>query len=232
MFIITGDTHGDFRDLQFMIESDKISLDDTVVILGDAGFNFYGNNHGDKDKKKRMNKYGVTILSIHGNHEMRPSTIPSYEIKEWRDGQIYYEPEFPNLLFAIDGEVYDFDGDKAIVIGGAYSVDKFYRLARNPDDPKWWSDEQPSDEIKQRVANKLNGMDWKVDLVLSHTCPKKYIPTEMFLPGLDQSTVDDSTEQWLDEIENRLDYRKWFCGHWHTDKTVDKMRFVFNDYVW
>ena len=42
-------------------------------------------------------------------------------MKNWHDGVVYYEPEFPNILFAKDGEIYDFDGKKALVIGGAYS---------------------------------------------------------------------------------------------------------------
>lgn len=32
----------------------------------------------------------------------------------------------------------------------------------------WWPDEQPSDEIKHQVEEKLEGMDWEVDVVLTH----------------------------------------------------------------
>ena len=48
----------------------------------------------------------------------------------------------------------------------------------------------------------------------SHTCPRKYEPVEHFMPGIDQSKVDKSTENWLDTIEDRLDYKEWYCGHW------------------
>lgn len=114
---------------------------------------------------------------------------------------------------------------QAIVIGGAYSVDKFYRLERGV---PWLSDEQPSAEIKAAVENRLDFLGWKVDLVLSHTCPTKYIPVECFLPFVDQSTVDRSTEDWLDGIEDRLDYKQWFCGHWHIDKRIDRLHFLFS----
>lgn len=30
-------------------------------------------------------------------------------MKNWHDGVAYYEPEFPNILFAKDGEIYDLD---------------------------------------------------------------------------------------------------------------------------
>ena len=38
--------------------------------------------------------------------------------------------------------------------------------------------------------------------------------------------VDHSTEEWLDKIEDQLDYKDWFCGHWHIDKRIDKMHFM------
>ena len=44
-----------------------------------------------------------------------------------------------------------------------------------------------------------------------------------------KSKVDKSTEEFLDEIENITEYKKWYCGHYHTDKTVDKLRFMMND---
>lgn len=69
-----------------------------------------------------------------------------------------------------------------------------------------------------------------IDVVLSHTCPFKYEPVEEFLPGIDQSTVDDSTEKWLDVIEETTDYMAWFCGHWHTNKRIDKMHFLFHQF--
>ena len=43
---------------------------------------------------------------------------------------VWVEDKYPNLLFAKDGEVYDFDGYKCLVIGGAYSVDKYWRIFR------------------------------------------------------------------------------------------------------
>ena len=68
------------------------------------------------------------------------------------------------------------------------------------------------------------------DIILSHTCPFKYEPTEMFLGVIDRRTVDDSTERWLDTIEDAGKYKAWFCGHWHTDKRIDKMHFLFHSF--
>lgn len=228
MVYYTGDIHSKISKILFDISHYELSSKDTIVILGDAGLNYYGNDRGDKRNKTRLSEQGITIFSIHGNHEMRPSAILSYLTKEWNGGVVYYEEAYPNLLFAKDGEVYSLDGKKTIVIGGAYSVDKFYRLMRGFN---WFSDEQPSDEIKQYVINALEHCNWKIDQVLSHTCPSKYIPTEAFLSGIDQSSVDNSTENWLDEIENKLDYKRWLCGHWHIDKKIDKLHFLMDDLI-
>ncbi len=54
--------------------------------------------------------------------------------------------------------------------------------------------------------------------------------TEMFLPMVDQSSVDDSTERWLDEIEKKIQYKAWYCGHWHTEKRIDKMHFLYRTF--
>ena len=199
---------------------------DTMVILGDAGFNYYGGSR-DAKVKKQANAFPIRFLCIHGNHEIRPQNIPGYRETAFCGGHVLYEPEYPDLLFAIDGEVYELDGYRCIAIGGAYSVDKFYRLDKGYG---WWPDEQPSPEIKAAVERKLEALDHTVDIVLSHTCPRKYEPVETFLGFIDQSTVDKSTEDWLDEIEAGTDYRKWYCGHYHTRKRIDRMQFMFEDY--
>ena len=225
MIYITGDIHGQVEYVQTMIRLKSITPTDTIVLLGDVGLNYYGNKYGDCSKKRRLDAHGIPILCIHGNHEMRPESLISYREMLWNGGTVYVEEEFPNLLFAKDGEIYNLEGYTALAIGGAYSVDKWHRLHCGL---HWFTDEQPSDTIKARVENKLDSIGWKVDAVLSHTCPYRYIPTEAFLIGVDQSTVDNSTEQWLDTIEKRLDYRIWYCGHFHIEKRIDKMRFLFH----
>lgn len=226
MIYITGDTHGNFDHVEYFCKCHQTNTDDVLIILGDAGIN-YSSPKFDKKIKEQLSQLPITIFAIHGNHEQRPFTIPSYQEKLWKEGTVYYEPEFPTILFAKDGEIFDFDGNKTIVIGGAYSVDKEYRLIRGL---KWWEDEQPSDEIKSYVESQLDRVNWNIDVVLSHTTPLKYEPVEVFLPFIDQSTVDKSTEEWLDKIENKLAYRKWYSGHYHTEKKVDKLELMFTNF--
>lgn len=225
---ITGDTHGDFSRLEIFaktmgIRKEKGRERDICIILGDAGLNYFGDIRDVKTKNK-VSRLPFDLFCIHGNHEMRPETVEGYEQAEWHEGTVYRQKEFPHLIFARDGEIYDFAGKKTLVIGGAYSVDKEYRIQMGY---RWFPDEQPSEEIKKRVEQKLDEVGWKVDVVLSHTCPLKYQPTEHFIPGLAQSRVDSTTENWLDGIEDKLKYQKWYCGHYHVDKRIDRIEFLF-----
>lgn len=226
MVYITGDTHGDFRNVARFCEKMQTNKDGVLIILGDAGVNYYG-GEPDAKKKEYLESLPITIFAIHGNHEMRPQTIPTYHEVGWNGGAVYVEDEYPHILFAKDGELYDIGGQRTFVIGGAYSVDKAYRLLHGLG---WWPDEQPSEETKRRVEENLDAVDWSVDVVLTHTAPLKYEPREVFLPGINQSMVDKSTEQWLDGIEERLGYWKWYCGHYHTIKEIKGVEFMFDNF--
>ena len=224
MIYITGDTHARFDRVELFCKENNTSKDDILIILGDAGLNYYCNKK-DKKLKEYVSSLPITIFSIHGNHEERPFNIDSYKLKDFCGGKVWVEEEYPNLLFAKDGEVYDFNGISTLVIGGAYSVDKFYRQMMGY---MWFKDEQPSEEIKREVEEKLENIGWNIDCVLTHTTPVKYEPVEWFLSGVNQSTVDKSTELWLDIIEEKLNYKKWYCGHYHGEKKIDKIEFMFN----
>lgn len=226
MIYITGDTHGKFGRVEVFCQKMKTTKDDTLIILGDAGFNFYG-NWSDEYRKKLINDCPIRVFCIHGNHEIRPQNIPTYVEGTFCGGKVLYEPDYPDILFGIDGEVYDFDGLSSIVIGGAYSVDKFYRLSRGYG---WWRDEQPSDEIKAKVEATLAERGNKIDVILSHTTPLKYEPVEVFLSFIDQSTVDKSTEEWLDKLEEKVEYKKWYSAHYHTMKKIDRLQIMYEDF--
>ena len=223
MIYITGDTHGRFERIEEFCYKNNTTKEDILIILGDAGINYNG-GYKDNYKKDDLQSLPITIFAIHGNHEQRPQTILSYKEKLWHGGVVYYEDDYPNILFGKDGEIFDFNGMKAIVIGGAYSVDKEAR------GDKWFEDEQPSDEIKEYVEKQLYYCDWNIDIVLSHTTPLKYEPVEAFLAGIDQSQVDKTTEIWLDKIEDMLTYKKWYCGHYHIEKRIDNIEFMYNNF--
>lgn len=217
MIYITGDTHRDFTRLNNI----KFNNNDMLIILGDAGINYFLNDE-DIRFKEYLNGLNIKLFCIRGNHEERPENINTYKEKNMFGGKVFVEDEYPNLIFAKDGEEYNMDGKSVLVIGGAYSIDKEYRLLYGH---KWFKDEQLTKNEMNNIFKKANGKHF--DIVLTHTCPYKYEPKEMFISFIDQSKVDKEMECFLNKIEENIDYDKWYCGHFHTEKKIDKLEFMF-----
>lgn len=217
MFYITGDTHRDFTSVH------DLPKGSTLIILGDAGINYFLNEE-DKELKEYLNSLGITFLCVQGNHEERPENIPTYKEKIMYGGKVFIEDDYPNLIFLKNGEVYIINNKKVLVIGGAYSIDKNIRLTYGW---HWFKDEQLSKSEMNMILEKYQGTH--VDVILSHTSPKKYEPVEVFLSGIDQNTVDKTMEEFLDTVEETIKYDKWYCGHYHTEKIVDKIEFMFEN---
>ena len=224
MVYITGDTHRNFNRVITFCDKFNTSKEDVLIILGDVGINFWGEEE-DKEVKKKLSQLPISFFCIHGNHEMRPESIATYKETERYGGTVYWEPEFPNLLFAKDSEIYVLGGKRSIAIGGAYSVDKDVRIMSGYG---WWPDEQPSAEIMKRVTKRLDSENWSVDFVLSHTCPYNRMGDVLpyRYPG-----VDSTTEKWLETIEERLTYIKWYCGHFHKNVRTGSMQFLYEDII-
>ena len=217
MIYITGDTHREFYRLHDIEQNENNML----IILGDTGINYYLDER-DKTLKEQLNSHNIKLFCVQGNHEERTENISTYKEIDMFGGKVFIEEAYPNLIFAKNGELYNIDNKKVLVICGAYSVDKNYRIIYGY---QWFKDEQLSKEEMDNILNKYKGQH--IDMVLSHTCPLKYEPTEVFMKGIDQSEVDKSTEKFLNKVEQSINYDKWYCGHYHTEKQIDKLEFMF-----
>ncbi len=227
MVILTDDTHRDFSRIFDFCEEYDTTPEDILVILGDAGINYFLDD-SDRRLKQELASLPVTLFLIRGNHEEYPGEISSYQEIPWNGGIAYREPEFPNLIFARDGGLYRLEGRSVLTVGGAYSIDKYARLRGGA---PWFASEQPDETAKRYGEEQLEQAGWRVDYVFSHTCPRQYQPRHAFLPGLNQSLVDNSTERWLDSIEVRLSYNSWYCGHYHIDDRVGPVCFLQDDFL-
>ena len=96
---VTGDTHGDFRQIGDFCSVMGTKRDDVMIVLGDAGLNYFGDER-DTARKTGVSRTRMTYLMIHGNHEMRPATLDGYRLIPWNGGMVYQEEPFLNLLFA------------------------------------------------------------------------------------------------------------------------------------
>lgn len=221
-----------------------------IIILGDSGLNFWLNNT-DKKYKKLLNSQGYHIYCVRGNHEERPENL-GYELSYDPEvfGLVYDDPNFENIKYFVDGGEYTIGGHSVLVIGGAYSIDKWYRLARagytpeeaetaNPKKCGWFKDEQLTAAEVGDIWDKVQGKYY--DFVFTHTCPLSWEPTDLFLSGIDQSRVDKFMEVFLDDIKDKFSWGVWCFGHYHADRVerpnveqfymdYEKMEIVWNRY--
>lgn len=235
---ITGDTHRDFTRIVWFTERFNTTKDDLLIILGDACINYFEDER-DQELKAELEELPITLMLVRGNHEARPVPMSmggpySLEIVRRPEygGTFLVEPEYPSLLFALDNAIYRLHDKEAIVYGGAYSVDKPWRLATGQ---KWFPDEQMNDYELEMAFDYLvfsgSRLIKKPNIVLAHTCPYNKRPVEMFLDGVDQRTVDSTMEQWFSRFITLLPEATWYCGHWHINKIDGQVHFLYEDIV-
>lgn len=219
-YLIRGDCHGDFTWLNARMFRILNPKDYAIIILGDVGFNT-GNTFRDDMKKEYASQFGYSIYCVRGNHEVRPENVEGME-RIWDSNvqaNVWYESTHPLIRYFDNYGIYYLKTEdreyRTLVIGGAYSVDKYYRLKNNL---LWWEDEQLSDKEKVDAEMLIRQTSKHFDLVLSHTCPYSWEPRDLFLPCVDQSTVDNSMELWLENIEKDIDWNIWLWAHFHCDR--------------
>lgn len=217
-WLITGDTHGDYS--RFANLEDKYKNDQTAIIcLGDFAINWHLNDNDYFKKHSLCKKYPQYFYLVRGNHEARPQDVHNMTAiyDENVGGNVYMEPDFPKIRYFMDYGIYKLRMNsynyKFAVIGGAYSVDKYYRLETGQ---KWFSDEMLTEDERINCMSAL--MNKKFDFILSHTAPLRWEPIDLFLNGIDQSKVDKTMEKFLDEIVSTCRTNLYIFGHYHCDR--------------
>lgn len=223
MVYLTGDTHGNFTRVENFCKRMNTSKDDTFIVLGDNAVNF-SNPYSDLNLRKQLSNLPVTFFLIRGNHDKRPSDVPGMRIVQKFGNDCLWQEKWPNIYYALDGLVYDFEGKSCLVIGGAYSIDKAYRLRCCPQ--TWFENEQLSSGEMEKIKKDTFGKTF--DYILTHTAPESKIPHYMLPLGVTQT--DNTMELFFDELEKSVSYNKWYCGHFHIETTVDKIVYMYNDY--
>ena len=221
---ITGDLHGQIENIKQFVEQnyDTHCFDgsDIMILLGDAGFNYYLDEKDDK-LKEEVSRLPFTFFVIRGNHEERPGTLyrqhkhnGSWDVEMFCDNFVYVEAKYPKIKYAMDDpNLYKINNQLIAIYPGAYSVDKEYRLMNGW---RWFKHEQLTEE--ERLWGLTLAKDLEVDLVLSHTAPLEFEPRDLFLSSINQSTVDKSMEKYLQQIHEMVDYKLWCWGHYHADR--------------
>lgn len=227
IFLI-GDLHGSFKPVRSFAERyiNLKKIDNNVLIcLGDFGGNFFF-DYRDENFKEKLGKYNFTYFVIRGNHEERPSLCMERKPSKWHienyfENKVYVENDYPYIKYALDfPSFYNIGGYETFIFPGAYSVDKFRRIQLNW---SWFPAEQLTKEEMDLGLQMVESHKNKCDLILSHTCPIGYEPTDLFMSTIDQSMVDKTMERYLDFIEHGVDYKIWLWGHFHEFRDYSRL---------
>ena len=249
---VTGDTHGNLYDIAYRLEKAHQIGATSLLIAGDVGL-VYGKPRPDRHGNLRQPTYqidrleeacernDITCIVMRGNHDtryirdMREGLLGDYTHLIDEDGSWYALYRAPHVLFASDrGGAYRIGGKDALLIPGAWSIDKAYRLYNG-----WpWEEEEQLDETERtRITGLASHIPF--DAIVSHTCPLSWQAKmgDLLLQGA--QNLDNTMELWLDEVLERVSVTSepnnpvWYFGHYHADRKIEGAigRLLFDDIV-
>jgi len=225
---VVGDTHGfgsDFRKVKTWSKANKKELtkDDVLIQLGDAGWIWYapGTNKEQEYWLNWLATRNFTLLVVLGNHENYDSVEEFPECEMFGGTVQYYESTerfgTGRVYFAKRGEVYNINGKSFWAFGGALSCDKGLRTVG----VDFWDGEQPTWNEFEYGMTQLDKVDWKVDYVITHTCPVNIIGDVIHTTVYTEGKFKDPVAEYLYEVYKKIEFSEWFAGHFHTDVTLD-----------
>jgi len=224
MVYITGDIHSQpFPRLNThsFFEQKEMTKEDYVIICGDFGLVW------DKEESKRekheldeLESRSFTTLFCDGNHE-NFDRLNAYPVEEWHGGKVHKIR--PSVIHLMRGEIYEINGKKFFVFGGAnshdirdgvlevgdpriktweYDYDKLFRINH----VSWWKEELPNAEEMAHGLDSLKKNDYKVDYIVTHEMATSTQSLFCALEGLLPHKVDELNE-YLEEIRIKTDYQ-------------------------
>jgi len=216
---VCGDTHGSYDIKKLSTknwkEQKELTKDDVLIQLGDFGFIW-----SDPATKEELNWLNwladkkFTTAVVLGNHENYDiiETLPWEE--KWGNEVQFWEAKSGNRIYFFKrGAIYKINGKDILTIGGALSIDKHMRS----EGISWWKQEDITREEIENCFNELDSHGYKVDYILTHTCPSRIV-MEFIHPSMyNMGKFNDYTAKFLDEIDNLVEFDGWFFGHMHVD---------------
>lgn len=198
----------------------ELIRDDYVIILGDFGI-CWDNSKEENYWLDWFEDKPWTTLWIDGNHQNFP-LLYNYPLEKWNSGWTHIMR--PHIRHLVRGEVFTIDNKTFFCMGGAASIDKHLRK----EGKTWWPEEIPTYNEFATAADNLRAHNMKIDYILSHTTSNRTIQKlDKWFPQFDPVT------NFLDKfVEEEVDYKINFFGHFHQDRTIDnKHILLYNDII-
>lgn len=166
---------------------------------------------------------GFTVATCFGNHCNFPA-IRALPLEDWNGGKVHKVR--PHVMYLENGEVFNINGFKFFIFGGATSVDRAFRR----EGKTWFPEEIPSREEMQHAADTLERNNFNVDYILSH-CAPSHIVDKLFPYELERAH-DDVTNFLEKYVVAQATFKGHFMGHYHLNKTYEnKYHILYNDII-
>ena len=225
MIYITGDIHANQRKWVAEIEPHLIK-GDVLIVAGDFGYGFWDDIYWPQEMFfDHIAEQEYIVLFIDGNHEHfdKLNALPE---STWNGGKVHFIRD--NVIHLMRGQIFEIEGVSIFTMGGGFSLDK----ARRTPGISWFKQEMPSDEEYVEAEAYLCKHGNMVDYIVSHTCPTEsveYLATYGG-HGISKNVLEErKLTSFLQSIANRVEYKKWFFGHFHIDKEIWKNQIaIFN----
>lgn len=225
MIFITGDIHGTI-DIDKIINffsnenvSNHLTKQDYLILLGDTSI-CWDDGKIDSKVKSILQGLPITTLFIDGNHDNH-QLIAEYPIVAWNGGHVH-EIE-SDILHLMRGEIFTLEDKTFFTFGGAYSIDQHHRT----EGISWWPEELPSAEEYERGLVNLAKHRNCVDYILTHTAPA-FVVGEL---GLEFMEDEEELQEYFERIAECVNFKEWFCGHFHEDIIIDEKFHVMMDEI-
>jgi predicted phosphodiesterase len=124
---VAGDTHGNGPWWSYLLPQASLRRADVVVQVGDFGFWEHspsGVAYLDQ-AEDAADEHGLTIYALHGNHDNWSLVMRRYGERRDPDGFVIVRP---HIRYIPQGHIWTWAGVRIRAFGGAYSVDKHWRL--------------------------------------------------------------------------------------------------------
>jgi Icc-related predicted phosphoesterase len=172
--LMAGDTHGDGAHVRYLLQVAQRKGCSCIFVLGDFGYWEHmpqGVNFLDR-ANLNANLKNIPIYFLDGNHDKTSLLLEKYDWPEQIDDEGFLLVR-PYVRYARRGHAWNWDGVRFIALGGAYSVDKSWRLERedktNRPESLWFPEEEMTDEDMDNVLT--NQTTQYVDVMLAHDKP-------------------------------------------------------------
>lgn len=181
----------------------ELTKDDIVIICGDAGF-MWDNSNETKYWDNWCEERPFTILAALGNHE-NYTAIRTLPLEEWNGGHV--RKVRPHVMYAENGEIFTLNKQTFFFMGGASSVDRYYRT----EGKSWWPDEIPSRAEMENAVNNLSAHNFKVNHIITHTAPN-FILDKFYYEH------DSLTNFLTSYVQRFVSFDNWWFAHFHDNR--------------